>query len=186
MPSNRVAYFYQENVGHHYYGPGHPMKPIRIKLAHHLILNYGLYRKMECYVRSCPRRTAPCRSARGSAPHTSTSPSLQRPHVASAEEMSSFHSDDYIDFLRRVSPETAKSFQGQMQKCASIRARFLVRAGVLARARLIVPTALARTAVHSQLRRIHRLSRLRRSFRFLSIVRGGVHRRGSAPQSRCS
>ncbi len=43
---------------------------------------------------------------------------LQRPHVASAEEMASFHSDDYVDFLRRVTPETAKSFQGQMQKCA--------------------------------------------------------------------
>ena len=66
------------------------MKPFRMKLAHHLILNYGLYRKMECY----------------------------RQHTASAEEMAAFHSDDYIDFLRRVTPEGIKSFQGQMQKCA--------------------------------------------------------------------
>jgi hypothetical protein len=51
MPKQHVAYYYQEDVGHHYYGPGHPMKPFRIKLAHHLILSYGLYRKMECYVR---------------------------------------------------------------------------------------------------------------------------------------
>ena len=36
-------------MGHYYYGPGHPMKPHRLKLAHHLILTYGLYRKMEVY-----------------------------------------------------------------------------------------------------------------------------------------
>ncbi len=50
MPKQRVAYYYQEDVGHRYYGPTHPMKPFRMKLAHHLILTYGLYRKMECYV----------------------------------------------------------------------------------------------------------------------------------------
>lgn len=38
------------DVGHYYYGPGHPMKPHRLKLAHHLVLGYGLYRKMEVYV----------------------------------------------------------------------------------------------------------------------------------------
>jgi hypothetical protein len=54
MSKTRVAYYYKEDVGHHYYGPGHPMKPFRMKLAHHLILSYGLYRKMECYV-SVPR-----------------------------------------------------------------------------------------------------------------------------------
>ena len=29
-----------------------PMKPHRLKLTHNLILAYGLYRKMECFVRS--------------------------------------------------------------------------------------------------------------------------------------
>ena len=28
-----------------------PMKPHRLKLTHSLILAYGLYRKMECFVR---------------------------------------------------------------------------------------------------------------------------------------
>ncbi len=37
-------------MGHYYYGPGHPMKPHRLKLTHHLVLGYGLYRKMEVYV----------------------------------------------------------------------------------------------------------------------------------------
>eukprot|EP00501_MAST-03F_sp_TOSAG23-6_P001274 GSMAST32.ASY1.ANO1.1322.1 assembled CDS len=43
----RVAYFYQGDVGHFYYGPGHPMKPHRLKLTHHLVLNYGLYQYIE-------------------------------------------------------------------------------------------------------------------------------------------
>jgi len=53
------------------------MKPFRLKLTHELLTNYGLYRKLEVY----------------------------RPHVASSDEMARFHDDDYIDFLRRVTPE---------------------------------------------------------------------------------
>jgi hypothetical protein len=34
---------------------GHPMKPHRIRMTHNLILNYGLYRKMEVYVRKFDR-----------------------------------------------------------------------------------------------------------------------------------
>lgn len=39
------------DVGNYYYGAGHPMKPVRMKLAHHLLLSYGLYRQLEVYVR---------------------------------------------------------------------------------------------------------------------------------------
>jgi histone deacetylase 1/2 len=88
MAPPRTAYYYTEDVGHRYYGPGHPMKPFRMKLAHHLILGYGLYRRMECF----------------------------RPHRASAEELAAFHSDDYIDFLRRVSPVNSKAFATQTQR----------------------------------------------------------------------
>jgi len=38
------------DVGSFYYGSEHPMKPFRIKMAHQLILSYGLYRKMSVYV----------------------------------------------------------------------------------------------------------------------------------------
>ena len=48
---NRVCYFYDNEIGNCYYGQGHPMKPHRIRMAHNLLLNYGLYRKMEIYVR---------------------------------------------------------------------------------------------------------------------------------------
>uniref|UniRef100_A0A8D2F718 Histone deacetylase n=1 Tax=Theropithecus gelada TaxID=9565 RepID=A0A8D2F718_THEGE len=45
-----VTYVYMWDVGNYYYGQGHPMKPHRIRMTHNLLLNYGLYRKMEIYV----------------------------------------------------------------------------------------------------------------------------------------
>ena len=56
------------------------MKPHRLKLAHHLILTYGLYKDMDCY----------------------------RPHPATANEMAHFHSEDYIQFLQKSAPEAAR------------------------------------------------------------------------------
>lgn len=49
----RVSYFYQGDVGHYYYGPGHPMKPHRLKLTHHLLLSYDLYKHLTVYVGVC-------------------------------------------------------------------------------------------------------------------------------------
>lgn len=75
MASNpRVAYFYEPDVGNFHYGIGHPMKPHRLSLTHDLVINYGLYKKMEVY----------------------------RPYQASAHDMCRFHSEDYIRFLQRV------------------------------------------------------------------------------------
>lgn len=48
----KVAYFYDSDVGNYAYVAGHPMKPHRIRMAHSLIMNYGLYTKMEIYVRT--------------------------------------------------------------------------------------------------------------------------------------
>lgn len=31
---------------------GHPMKPTRIRMCHSLVMNYGLYKKMEIFVSS--------------------------------------------------------------------------------------------------------------------------------------
>ena len=72
----------------YHYGPGHPMKPHRLRLTHHLLLSYGLYRKMQ----------------------------VLRPHKASAEEMERFHAHDYVDFLRRVSPLTEKEVERLAQR----------------------------------------------------------------------
>jgi acetoin utilization deacetylase AcuC-like enzyme len=41
---------------------------------------------------------------------------VQRPHLATAEEMKEFHSSDYVDFLRRITPENMHEYASQMQK----------------------------------------------------------------------
>jgi histone deacetylase 1/2 len=48
-----VAYFYDPEIGSYYYGPGHPMKPHRLRLTHNLVVHYGLANLMEA------RRAAP-------------------------------------------------------------------------------------------------------------------------------
>jgi len=82
-----VAYFYDPEVGNFHYGPGHPMKPQRLAVTHSLVLHYGLYKKMQ----------------------------LHRPYRASGHDMCRFHSEDYIDFLQRVTPQNVQGFT----KCLS-------------------------------------------------------------------
>ncbi|CDO94185.1 unnamed protein product [Kluyveromyces dobzhanskii CBS 2104] len=84
----RVAYFYDADVGNYAYGAGHPMKPHRIRMTHSLIMNYGLYKKMEIY----------------------------RAKPATKQEMCQFHSDEYIDFLSRVTPDNLDMFQKESVK----------------------------------------------------------------------
>lgn len=83
-----MQFFFSGDIGNYYYGQGHPMKPHRIRMTHNLLLNYGLYRKMEIY----------------------------RPHKATAEEMTKFHSDDYIRFLRSIRPDNMSEYNKQMQR----------------------------------------------------------------------
>ncbi|SCU99016.1 LANO_0F00496g1_1 [Lachancea nothofagi CBS 11611] len=85
---DRVAYFYDADVGSFSYGSSHPMKPHRIRMTHSLIMNYGLYKKMEIY----------------------------RAKPATKQEMCQFHSDEYIDFLSRVTPDNLEMFQKESVK----------------------------------------------------------------------
>lgn len=78
----KVAYFYDSDVGNYAYNAGHPMKPHRIRMAHSLIMNYGLYKKLEIY----------------------------RAKPASKYEMTQFHTDEYVDFLQRVTPDNMDNF----------------------------------------------------------------------------
>jgi hypothetical protein len=61
----KVAYFYDSDVGNYAYVAGHPMKPHRIRMAHSLIMNYGLYTKMEIYVCSHSTWSRRASSTRG-------------------------------------------------------------------------------------------------------------------------
>ena len=84
----KVAYFYDSDVGNYAYNAGNPMKPHRIRMAHSLIMNYGLYKKLEIY----------------------------RAKPASKYEMTQFHTDEYVDFLQRVTPDNMGSFAKEQGK----------------------------------------------------------------------
>ncbi|CAN6216479.1 unnamed protein product [Urochloa humidicola] len=74
----KVCYFYDAEVGNYYYGQGHPMKPHRIRMTHALLGRYGLLDEMQVF----------------------------RPHPARDRDLCRFHADDYVAFLRSVTPET--------------------------------------------------------------------------------
>ncbi|ESK87524.1 histone deacetylase 1 [Moniliophthora roreri MCA 2997] len=80
MFRRRVSYYYDSDVGSYTYGFGHTMKPHRIKMAHDLIAAYDMLPKMH----------------------------VIRPSRSTPERMTSFHTDEYIQFLERVTPETAE------------------------------------------------------------------------------
>ncbi|KAF2708185.1 hypothetical protein K504DRAFT_503371 [Pleomassaria siparia CBS 279.74] len=86
--TKKVAYFYDSDVGNYAYVAGHPMKPHRIRMAHSLIMNYGLYTKMEIY----------------------------RAKPASKYEMTQFHTDEYIEFLHKVTPDNMEGFAKEQSK----------------------------------------------------------------------
>ncbi|XP_002963181.2 histone deacetylase 19 [Selaginella moellendorffii] len=76
--SKRVAYFYDPEVGNYYYGQGHPMKPHRIRMTHSLLVHYGIHNKLE----------------------------VLKPLPAKDRDLCRFHADDYVAFLRVITPET--------------------------------------------------------------------------------
>ncbi|BGP05515.1 histone deacetylase (class I) Clr6 [Rhodotorula toruloides] len=83
-----VAYFYDDDVGAYAFNLVHPMKPHRIKMAHNLITNYGLDKHMD----------------------------VLKPDRCPPHEMTRFHTDEYIDCLARVTPETFDEMTGHGQR----------------------------------------------------------------------
>ncbi|EMD41662.1 histone deacetylase complex catalytic component RPD3 [Gelatoporia subvermispora B] len=84
----RVCYFFDSDVSGFHYGPGHPMKPTRIRMCHSLVMNYGLYKRMEIF----------------------------RAKPATKREMTQFHSDEYVDFLSRITPLNMNSYMKEQHK----------------------------------------------------------------------
>ncbi|OIW23850.1 histone deacetylase, partial [Coniochaeta ligniaria NRRL 30616] len=78
----KVAYFYDSDIGNYAYVTGHPMKPHRIRLAHSLVMNYDIYKFLEIY----------------------------RAKPAVFAEMTQFHTDEYIDFLAKVTPDNMDAY----------------------------------------------------------------------------
>eukprot|EP00814_Leptocylindrus_danicus_P011003 CAMPEP_0116043288 /NCGR_PEP_ID=MMETSP0321-20121206/26256_1 /TAXON_ID=163516 /ORGANISM="Leptocylindrus danicus var. danicus, Strain B650" /LENGTH=426 /DNA_ID=CAMNT_0003524047 /DNA_START=117 /DNA_END=1397 /DNA_ORIENTATION=+ len=64
------------------------MKPHRVRMTHNLVVNYGLYRKMDVF----------------------------RPRLMSPTAMTRFHSDDYINFLKSITPDNMQDYSRQLAR----------------------------------------------------------------------
>lgn len=89
LASRRVHYYHSPIIGSFSYGYGHPMKPQRMRMAHSLITAYGLDQCM----------------------------TVREPKEADKIDMSRFHTDEYVDFLERVTPENGMALTGQGSRC---------------------------------------------------------------------
>ncbi|XP_063899874.1 histone deacetylase 3-like [Zophobas morio] len=88
MTKRRVSYFYDPDVPHFHYGSGHPMKPQRLALTNSLVFSYDLYKKMEIY----------------------------RSYKATERDLTRFHSEEYIDFLKRITPNNIDEFSSSLSR----------------------------------------------------------------------
>lgn len=52
------------------------------------------------------------------APFTRKTHFTKRPPRCGDKEMTKFHADDYVNFLRQVTPDTTEEFSRQLQRCA--------------------------------------------------------------------
>lgn len=83
-----MAYFYDPEVGNYHYGPGHPMKPHRLSVTHSLVFNYDLHNHMTVY----------------------------RPPLASSQDITKYHEEDYIKFLQRINPLNIPNFSKHLNR----------------------------------------------------------------------
>ncbi|CAJ0762552.1 2001_t:CDS:2, partial [Entrophospora sp. SA101] len=84
----KVAYFHHKEVGNFHFGMQHPMKPHRLTLTNDLVLNYRMHEKMSVF---CPEK-------------------------ATDKDLVEFHEADYINFLKKVTPDNSNKFIDEFQK----------------------------------------------------------------------
>lgn len=75
LSKHRISYFYDEDIGNFYYSERHPMKPIRVRMTHSLVLAYGLHEHLQVF----------------------------RPKRADFGDMITFHNPDYVYALEKAS-----------------------------------------------------------------------------------
>lgn len=84
----RISYYYDPDVGNFYYAQGHPMKPHRMRMTHNLLVAYGLTDKLNVFM----------------------------PPRAAEKDMTRFHADDYIQFLKTVTPDSVADHHAQLSR----------------------------------------------------------------------
>lgn len=84
----RPSYFYNPIFPTFYFGLHHPMKPFRAAMVNELILSYGLDEHLNYY----------------------------QPRDATFQDLTLYHTPDYIRFLKNIAPETVQKFQDIAKK----------------------------------------------------------------------
>jgi len=86
-----VSYFYDDDIGCYQYNQGHPMKPFRVKMADEMIGAYGMHDLMKrVYVEQ---------------------------EFIDNVDFTVFHSDDYVDVLKNLTPENKELYADQINRC---------------------------------------------------------------------
>jgi histone deacetylase 1/2 len=109
-------------IGNYHYGPGHPMKPHRVRMTHNLVVNYGLYKMMEVF------RPKPVSAAQMTRFHRFVLSALIFPeglagvvylpvsYISSPSHSISCCSDDYINFLKVITQDNMHEYLRQLQR----------------------------------------------------------------------
>ncbi|KAL7271730.1 histone deacetylase [Rhizina undulata] len=84
----KVSYHHNAAVEDINFGNQHPMKPWRLRLTNKLVHGYELDKFMDVY----------------------------KTRAATLEELREFHGDDYLDFLKRVTPSNSNEFLSQFTR----------------------------------------------------------------------
>ena len=87
---SRIAYYFNEEVGNFYYGPFHPMKPLRMKITHEMLKAYEILPKFNRIIPD------------------------DYPEFVNKIDFTNFHSDEYISFLMTVTPENMNNMAEQL------------------------------------------------------------------------
>jgi histone deacetylase 3 len=85
-------------------GMKHPMKPQRLAATHSLILSYELYKKMDV------------RLTHNANSQNNTIFQVVTPYRAVARDLCRFHTEDYVNFLSRISPANANQFENSFAR----------------------------------------------------------------------
>ena len=84
-------YYYDEDIPTYHFGVGHPMRPLRVRICHEMCEAYGLLAAED--VSSALRSPPHAQAKRGYGP------------LITGHEMTAYHADKYIDFLRAITPD---------------------------------------------------------------------------------
>eukprot|EP00798_Chlamydomonas_sp_ICE-L_P022273 gene22273-29348_t len=84
----RTIFAADEQIGNFCYGGGNPMRPHRARMVYSLVSNYGLEKQMVVY----------------------------RPEGRSFDQLTEYHADDYIDFIKSVCTNNVDEYMTQLRR----------------------------------------------------------------------